>query len=124
MLIGACNPVVCLIHVSLGLGFDSRLQDHSIVVRTSVAGRAEINIASDSHAVCHRWAAALRAAIVPVTFDGWLQKKGERANSGWRYRWFELRGQKLIYFEAEGRAQKVRSPPRGGASTLTLLLQH
>ena len=56
-----------------------------IVVRTSIAARAEINIASESYAVCHRWAAALRAAIVPVTFDGWLRmKKGERANSGWR----------------------------------------
>ena len=37
---------------------------------------------------------------------GWLLKKGERQNDGWKRRWFELKDDKLEYFEKPGSKKK------------------
>lgn len=83
-------------------------KEFAFVVRTSIPNRPAFTLASDGHGSTLKWVSAIKAMAVPVSFDGWLEKKGDRAGTGWKFRWFELRGSSLLYFEGEGQPHRGR----------------
>ena len=66
-------------------------------VRTS-GERGDYMLAAKTPELMQQWVAVLLRSLTDADHVGFLHKKGAKS-SGWKKRWFVLKGDKLLYFE-------------------------